>query len=528
MPLALQALLPLAVVVAASLAVRIRPRHRTNGWIAAAATGMAAVIAFVELVRLAPGEHVDVPYLTTFPYADLLIRLDGLSLAFVAITLLTAALLMLVRLYDRDDRRDPWTGWLSTTAAVCALLLAGNLLLVYALLQVVTLTWSGALDETAPRRLRLRLLLQIADIGLLLAAASAIQSVGTSSYSGVPSDTFGVATFWLMLLPVLARLVALASAARAPMAAALFAPAIAWLAPAGYLLLRLLALMGGILPDRPTAVTLFLGGALAAIALGLGALYTRSGARLTSLLLAAQSALALALSSAGEPLATVACTWLWLMLIPLAGLVSVRIAPGSIADILTRWQLSLLPASLAFTSIWLLVLTLNGRGLLLGIIPLLLAIAVAAAAALPGVRLPREWSRSPAAIWALALLLIAALPGPVLDRLVIPAASTARLVPAGTVATTSLGLTTALGIWPALLVLLGVGVAIVIGTRAVGMIPQLDLVPRLPATLGRRAVAWRPIGDRWPVLRRVMQGRVPFGVLWGAFAIVLLVALIRP
>lgn len=525
MPLALQALLPLAILVAASIAVRLRPRRQTNGWIAAGATAVAALIAFVELLRLAPGEHVDVPYLTTFPYADLLIRLDGLSLAFVGVTLLTAALLMIVRQYDREDRRDPWTGWLLTSAAVCALLLAGNLLLLYALLQVVTLTWSGALQETAPRRLRLRLLLQISDIGLLLAAASAIQSVGTSSYSGVPSDTFGVATFWLMLLPVLARLVALASAARAPIAAALFAPAIAWLAPAGYLLLRLLALMGGRLPDRPTAVVLFLGGALGAIALGIAALWARSGPRLTSLLLAAQAALALALSSAGEPLATVACTWLWLLLIPLAGLVSVRIPPGSIAETLTRWQLSLLPASLAFGAIWLLALTLNGRGLPLAVVPLALAVAVAAAAALPGLRLAQAWPRSPAAIWAAALLLIAAIPGPIIDRLVIPAASTARLVPAGTIGTSPLGLMTALGPWPALLVSLVVLAAVAISGRAIATLPA----PRVhrPAFFGRPTMTSRPPWDRWPVMRRVIRGQAPIRVLWAVFSVVILVALIR-
>ena len=81
MPLGVQALLPfLALLVAAAVAHR-RPRRPENGWIAAGATTVAAVIALVELVRLAPGERVDVPYLTTFPYADLAIRLDALSLS---------------------------------------------------------------------------------------------------------------------------------------------------------------------------------------------------------------------------------------------------------------------------------------------------------------------------------------------------------------------------------------------------------------------------------------------------------------
>ena len=216
-----------------------------------------------------------------------------------------------------------------------------------------------------------------------------IQSVGTSSFSGVPSDTFGVAAFWLMLLPVVVRLDALASAARPPVAAVLFGPAIAWLAPAGYVLMRLLALMGGRLPDRPTAVLLFLGGALAALVFATAALWMPRSARQPSWLLAAQAALALALSSAGEPLATVAAAWLWLLLIPLAGLVSVRVEPRSPAAALTRLQLAMVPATLAFTGLVLGALTLNARGLAVAIIPLGLVVFLAAMAG----RRCWSWSR---------------------------------------------------------------------------------------------------------------------------------------
>src|SRR4030081_2544712 len=226
MPLALQALLPFIALLGAAAIVRQRPRGESNGWLAAGAPGVAGVIALVDLLRLSPGEHVDVPYLTTFPYADLAIRLDGLSLAFASVTLITAALLMLVRLQLRGDRRDPWSGWLLTSAAACAVIFAHNLLLVYIALQLLTLAWSGALDETARRRRGLRLTVQVADIGLLLAAASAIQSVGTSAFSGVPSDTFGLATFLLVLLPVVARIVVLALSAGAPQGALAFATAL--------------------------------------------------------------------------------------------------------------------------------------------------------------------------------------------------------------------------------------------------------------------------------------------------------------
>src|SRR6267378_3409976 len=286
MPLAVQALLPFIALLGAALIVRQRPRGKSNGWIAAGATALAGVIALVELLRLSPGEHVDVPYLTTFPYADLAIRLDGLSLAFATITLITAALLMLARQRVRGDRRDPWAGWLLTSAATCAVILADNLLLVYIALQLLTLAWSGALDEAAPRRRGLRLVVQVVDIGLLLAAASAIQSVGTSAFSGVPSDTFGLATFVLVLLPVVVRIGALTQSWGGPREAVVFGPGIAWLAPAGYLLLRLLALMGGRLPDRPTAVALFAIGVIGALAFAGLALVVRAGPRLVGLLFA--------------------------------------------------------------------------------------------------------------------------------------------------------------------------------------------------------------------------------------------------
>src|SRR5438045_8163393 len=243
MPLAAQALLPFVALLVAALIVRWRPRRRINGSIAGGATGTAGIIALVELLRLAPGEHVDVPYLTTVPYADLAVRLDGLSLAFAATTLITAAALMLTRQQVRGDRRDPWFGWLLTSAAACAVILADNLLLVFIALQLLTLAWTGALDETARRRRGLRLSVQVADIGLLLAAASAIQSVGTSGFSGVPSDTFALPAFVLVLLPVVARVAALAVTAGGPQATVAFEPAIVWVAPAGYLFMRMLAPM---------------------------------------------------------------------------------------------------------------------------------------------------------------------------------------------------------------------------------------------------------------------------------------------
>src|ERR1700674_2249677 len=518
MPLAAQALLPFLALMGAAAIVQRRPRQRSNGWIAAAATATAGIIALVELLRLAPGEHVDVPYLTTFPYADLAIRLDGLSLAFASVTLLTAASLMLSRLRMRGDRRDPWFGWLLTSAAACAVIFAHNLLLVYIALQLLTLAWSGALDETARRRRGLRLAVQIADIGLLLVAASAIQSVGTSAFSGVPSDTFGLATFVLVLLPVAVRVVALALTTGGPRATVAFEPAIAWVAPAGYLLMRMLALMGGRLPDRPTAVALFAVGALVALGFAGLALFERPGPRLAAWLLVAQAGLALAFSTGSDPLMTVACTWLWLLLVPLAGLASVRVATGSAAEGLSMLNLAMIPGTVAFIGLWLGGLALNARGLLFAMIPVLLAVGLAAIATLSRMVPLRSVRLEIAAGWGAVLLLIAAFPIVVMDHLVVPAAATLRLVPRGTVATSLFVLVAGGGTWPAfvvsLAVVLGLGVAVWGLRRSARTQPS----PRG----GGLVAAWKLPGVSLPSVPEWSRF-----LLWGAFGIAVFNVLTR-
>jgi hypothetical protein len=520
MPLALQALLPFIALLGAAAIVRQRPRSPGNGWIAAGATGLAAVMALVELLRLSPGEHVDVPYLTTFPYADLAVRLDGLSLAFATVTLITAALLMLARQRVRGDRRDPWAGWLLTSAATCAVILADNLLLVFIALQLLTLAWSGALDEASPRRRGLRLVVQVADIGLLLAAASAIQSVGTSAFSGVPSDTFGLATFVLVLLPVMVRIGALTVIWGGPKAAVALEPAIAWLAPAGYLLLRLLALMGGRLPDRPTAVALFGVGVIGALAFAGLALSARAGPRLAGLLLAAQAGLALALSTGDQPLMTVSSTWLWLLLVPLAGLVSVRPRDGTAPDALTLLSLAMVPGSLAFVGLWLGALALNARGLLLAMIPVGLVVFVGLIAALSHANVQRPRRPDVPTLWAGLLLLVAAFPIIAIGTLVVPAAATVRLVPRGMIAVSPFGLATGFGVWPALAVSVVVG--IVLGLAGWGIRGRLPLRP-WGAGAGRRVASLSPGRPRLP--RLPAWTRVVF---WGAFAAVVGVVATRP
>jgi hypothetical protein len=366
----------------------------------------------------------------------------------------------------------------------------------------------------------LRLIVQVADIGLLLAAASAIQSVGTSAFSGVPSDTFGLATFMLVLLPVVVRIGALTVIWGGPKAAVAFEPAIAWIAPAGYLLLRLLALMGGRLPDRPAAVALFAIGVVGALAFALLALSERAGPRLAGLLLAAQAGLAVALSTGDQPLLTVASTWLWLLLVPLAGLASVRPRDGSAPAALTMLSLAMVPGSLAFVGLWLAALALNARGLLTAMIPVGLVMVVALIAALRHANVARPRQVDVATAWAGVLLLVAAFPIIAMGTVVVPAAATVRLVPRGLISVSPFGLVTGFGAWPALAVSVVLGIVIgLVGWRLHGRLPVR------PRGVGRER--------RFPSLP---PGSVPMPtlpawshlVLWGVFAAVIGAVATRP
>jgi hypothetical protein len=519
MPLGVQALLPFVALLGAAAIVLRRGRDPRNGWIASGATATAAVIALIELLRLSPGEHVDVPYLTTFPYADAAIRLDGLSLAFATVILVTASLLMMARVQIKGDRREPWVGWLLTSAAAIAVVLAANLLLLFIMLQLLTLAWSGGLDEAAPRRRGLRISVQLADIGLLLAAAGAIQSVGTSAFSGVPSDTFGLAAFLLVLVPVVARVAALAWAGGGPQAPVAFEPAIAFVAPAGYLLLRLLALMGGRLPDRNTAVALYVGAGLAGVALAASALRQRSGIRLATLLVAAQAALALAYSAGAEPLLTIASVWLWLLLIPLAGVACVRVGARSASEALVLVNLAMIPGTAAFVGLWMGALALRERGLLAGVIPIAATLVLTAIAAIGRLSPVRRVRADVATLWAGALLVIAALPIIAMNPLVLPASGTVRLVPGGSVSVSPLGLSIADGGWPALAV--SIAIALLLAVASWRLRSRLPLWRgTLLAGIGAVPV---PARGQPPVLPRWSPA-----VLWGAFVAVLLILLVRP
>ncbi|HZC77910.1 MAG TPA: hypothetical protein VE258_09195, partial [Ktedonobacterales bacterium] len=343
-------------------------------------------IVLVLLLELRPTERLDVNYLRTFPGADLAIRLDGLSLAFAVVMLATAAGLMLARLQTRADRRDPWRGWLLTVAAALLAILAGNLLLVYIAFQVLTLAWSGALDETAPRTRSLRLAHQAGDVALLVAAAVAIRSSGTSAFAGMPSDTIGPLVFLLLLVPVATRVAAAALAPLPPAGTVAFLPAIAWLAPGGALLFRILSLTAGRPLDQPVQVAVFVAAVAVAVGLILVARSLETWLRFALTLIAAQAAVALGLGVLQNPLATISAAWVGLQLIPLAGLVSIEPRPASSARSIATLSLGLLPPSAAFLGIWL-AIAAGGRsraaGLVLALLAALTILAIARQLSLP-------------------------------------------------------------------------------------------------------------------------------------------------
>jgi hypothetical protein len=219
-------------------------------------------------------------------------------------------------------------------------------------------------------------------------------------------------------------------------------------------------------------------------------------------------------------LLTVASTWLWLLLVPLAGLASVRAHDGSTPEALTLLSLAMVPGSLAFVGLWLGALALSARGLLLAMIPVGLVVVLSMIAVLSHVTVRRPRGFDVATAWAGALVLIAAFPIVAIGPLVVPAAATVRLVPRGMVSVSPFGLATGVGAWPALAVSVVVG--LILGLAAWWLAGRLPLRPR--GTGG---------GRRFPSLNRarlVMPSVPPWGhvVLWGAFVVAVGAVALRP
>lgn len=501
MPLAYQALLPFAVLLGgAGLAWLPRFRQRP-GAVAPVAAGIAAVAALMVLLELKPNERVDLVYLRAFPGADLAVRLDGLSLASAVVLLATATGLMLARLGAKGDRRNPWRRWLLTAAAALGVVLAGNLLLTYIALQVLTLAWSGAIDEAAPRTRTLRLAQQAGDLAVLVAAASAIRSSGTSAFAGIPSDAIGPLVLILLLVPVATRVAAVALAPLPPAGTVAFVPAVAWIAPAAALLFRILSLAAGRPLERPVQVTVFILALLAAAGLSLFAASTDLWPRFASAMVAAQAAVTVGVGVLQTPLATVGCAWLGLQLVLVIGLVSIQPPKGSPGHSLATVSLGLVPPAAAFAGLWLALAGLSGARLLATGIPIVLValpatLAVARHLARPDLRF--QW---PGDAWAAIFLALTLVPAPFVFGLVLPVARTVRAVPASALSIDWFGFAAGGARWPVTIAgIAGLGAAAGLarlrtpawsGWPVRPGLPAVEWgLPRLPQTVPWSTVSW--------------------------------------
>jgi hypothetical protein len=239
-------------------------------------------------------------------------------------------------------------------------------------------------------------------------------------------------------------------------------------------------------------------------------------------LLVAQAALAVAFSTGSDPLMTVACTWLWLFLVPLAGLANLRALSGSLAEGLTLLNLAMIPGSIAFLGLWLGGLALDARGLRFGMIPVGLAVGLALVAALSRIRVPRSPRLDIGTAWGTALLLIAAFPILVIAPLVVPAAATTRLVPGGTIATSPVGMVTIAGTWPAMTVSLLTAVVLVLaGWGLRGRLPLRPVGRRREFSVG-------PLLKLWPQLPPMSVPSWSRFLLWGAVAVAVFNVVTRP
>jgi len=144
-------------------------------------------------------------------------------------------------------------------------------------------------------------------------------------------------------------------------------------------------------------------------------------------------------------------------------------------------------------------------------------LAVAALGRAGGVR---SINMEPASIWGAVLLVIAAFPIIAMNPIVLPAAATVRLVPRGTISATPFEIATSPGAWPALLVTLTTGVLLgIAGWR---------LRDRLPLRRARGIIRWRISWPSWPPVRPPAVPAWSRYLLWGAFLVVVAVAVARP
>jgi hypothetical protein len=111
-----------------------------------------------------------------------------------------------------------------------------------------------------------------------------------------------------------------------------------------------------------------------------------------------------------------------------------------------------------------------------------------------------------------------------MSPLVVPAAATVRLVPAGTVSSNLIFVTSSFGSWPALPV-----TAVVTGALSAALWVLRDA--RLAVTFPLRSMPRLPSAAELPVLLRLDRRPPPAWsrvLLWATFSVVILIGIARP
>ncbi len=270
MPLALLALLPMLVLLAAGAHAGIfgaRRSPRTLAWISAASSLVALGCTLVLWPRVASSQRLDLAYVTVVAGLSFDFAIDALGVAFAAAILALAVVTFSSMALDPAPSRAPAR---LHTAAFALLLggvtacFAGNLLLLYAGLEVVN--FAAFMLFTCGSRLRARRAARwafgthAAGLGLLAAALWVAHLTGTAAVAAVPIEAYAPGVLALALGAGVVRIASPATLAWAPIAAdraagergtrgiLVLGLGAGSLATGLYLVARLMTLVQGVLP----------------------------------------------------------------------------------------------------------------------------------------------------------------------------------------------------------------------------------------------------------------------------------------
>ncbi len=563
MPLALLALLPSLILLAAAGYAAVRGQRRPlqrQPWIGAA--GAAGALGCLALLwpRVAAGQRLELTFGSVLPGMEFGYSIDALSLLFAAGILAIATVAFIAMALDAAPSRAPARLHAAAHILLLAALtacFAGNLLLLYAALEVANFaafalfTCGG--QRRAERAAQLAFVVHASDLGLLGAALWVVHLSGTADLAALPVEALGGGAAALLMAAGIVRLVLPAALTRSRLAAdrataepgtrgiLALALGVGSAAAGLYLLARLMALMQGTFPQPGLragmlATGLVLAAAGAALTwtattsegLAGGVLLGECGLTVSAWGLAAPLAVFAALLATQQALWT-ATVWL---------LLADRRAPHpAVGAVLGGMLVALaagVPASLGFLAHLLTVQSAlaGGRGFAaVGIAILLLAALLAAATLVTGRRLFS--ARAPDAragpglqrlLWGLAAAALAAAAFP--QWVLVPLSPAARLISRQAPGALSWGLDVQAvgGAWPAGylgILTLGVGAAVLLAGRRAPARLRLRLqipggqAPHFNSALALPRVRWpRVLLDHRLFLQQVGRWGLALGLLY--------------